>query len=90
MCLSLLSLAGNSLRIIGLGTFYACKFTAIGVLYIGKIILKGILYVIGFSARGIIKGSYAAGMMSYFTIMYGGQLIAGGVVSTLQSIATIL
>ncbi|XP_056110883.1 interferon alpha-inducible protein 27, mitochondrial-like isoform X1 [Rhinichthys klamathensis goyatoka] len=47
-----------------------------------------IIACLGFTARGIARGSVASSMMSYSAMSNGGGVRAGGVVATLQSIGT--
>jgi hypothetical protein len=51
--------------------------------------VMGAIGAIGFGAEGIAAGSMAAGMMSAEAIAYGGGILAGGTVSTLQSIGAV-
>lgn len=45
-----------------------------------------LLASLGFTATGIASGSIAAKMMSLFAIFYGGGILPGSLVATLQSI----
>ncbi len=55
----------------------------------GTILLPAAISAIGFTSGGIIGSSFAAKMMSVFSILNGGGVAAGGIVSTLQSVGAV-
>ncbi|XP_029316744.1 interferon alpha-inducible protein 27-like protein 1 [Cottoperca gobio] len=52
----------------------------------GLFLVPIILNFLGFTAVGIVAGSIAAKLMSFFAILYGGGVPAGGLVAILQSL----
>ncbi|XP_043999138.1 interferon alpha-inducible protein 27-like protein 2A isoform X2 [Gambusia affinis] len=64
-----------------------CKYIVTGAGGVATVVLTPVLLAsLGFTATGIASGSIAAKMMSLFAIFYGGGILPGSLVATLQSI----
>ncbi|XP_062296879.1 interferon alpha-inducible protein 27-like protein 2 [Scomber scombrus] len=64
-----------------------CKIIVTAGGGVGAVVLTpALLASLGFTSAGIAAGSLAAKLMAYFAVANGGGVVAGGLVSWLQSL----